>query len=251
MNRKSAIFIGTIVSFGLALPQLVMSAVKTKSLVAGYRFEETSGSTSADISGNAFTGTATGTTIVTGHNGRGRSFNGTSDKIAVADNVALRLSSAFTVATWVKLGALPASGKTAIVAEKDDAVGNANYVIGVSNNDGSWCTGSAAWYTGFQSSAAVTYQACYAPTINTGTWYHLVSTWDSTNLKLYLNGVLQVTTNYATRIPTTGTGVLMFGNEAGNTFWFNGTIDEARIYSRALTAAEIRALMLGYEPSEF
>ena len=230
------------------LPTPIWAAVHTKNLVAGYRFEEPSGTGVADMSGNARTGTATGTTIVTGHNGRGRSFNGTSDKISIADNAALRLGT-FTLAAWVKLTATPTNGQKMVMIEKDDTSGNANYALSVENNNN--CSVGLAWEGWFQDSSGAVYDNCYAVTMSTGTWYFVVGTWDSTNLKLYINGVLEKTTNQSGHTPTTGTGVLMLGNEAGNAFWFNGVLDEARVYNRALTATEVRALMLGYEPSEF
>jgi hypothetical protein len=233
----------------LMLSQLAWPASRTSSLLAGYRFEESAAATATDMSGNARTGTATGTTIVTGKLGKGRSFNGTSDKIAIADNAVLRLTTAFTIAAWVKPGALPAASSLMVLVEKDDTSGNANYSLTIDNAGN--CASGPSWSIWFQNAAAAAFTNCFPTTITVGTWYHVVGTWDNTNLKLYTNGVLQSTVNQAGKVPTTGTGVLMIGNEAGNAFWYNGALDEVRVYNRALTASEVRSLMLGYEPKEF
>lgn len=232
-----------------ALSQQVRSDVKTKNLVAGYRFEETSGSNAADMSGNGNTGTVAGTsTIVTGHTGRGRSFAGAGE-IDAPDTVALRLSAAYTIAIWVNPTTLPTTNHDQVLIEKDDNSGNANYRLTIDRKAN--CGSGLAFQGGFQDSGSIGYNDCYYTAITTGTWYFVAGTWDGTNWILYVNGVAVVTNNFAGFTPTTGDGALTMGNEAGNSQNLKGVLDEARVYNRALSPAEIRALMLGYEPSEF
>jgi len=82
----------------------------------------------------------------------------------------------------------------------------------------------------------------YIPTL-TAEWQHIAFTWDKTvasnNAKAYKNGVL-------VDIETCGVGLdLHATNSDLNIGWagdkyFNGTIDEVRIYNRALSAEEIK-----------
>jgi hypothetical protein len=72
-------------------------------------------------------------------------------------------------------------------------------------------------------------------------WSHLASTYDGSNLSLYLNGSL------AQRVPVSGTidpstGPLQI---AASYFgeYFQGAIDEVRIYNKALTTADIQTLL--------
>jgi hypothetical protein len=69
-------------------------------------------------------------------------------------------------------------------------------------------------------------------------WSHLAVTYDGATLRLYVNGT-QVATRAQTGAITSSTNPLRIG---GNAVWgeyFNGVIDEVRVYNRALSAAEI------------
>ena len=73
-------------------------------------------------------------------------------------------------------------------------------------------------------------------------WSHLAATYDGATLRLFVNGA-QVGSRAVTGALLTSTGALRIG---GNSIWgefFQGRIDEVRIYNRALTAAEIQADM--------
>ena len=74
------------------------------------------------------------------------------------------------------------------------------------------------------------------------TWTHLAATYDGATLRLFVNGV-QVGTRAVTGPLLTSTGALRIG---GNSVWgeyFQGRLDEIRIYNRALTPAEIQTDM--------
>ncbi|RLI91232.1 MAG: hypothetical protein DRO95_04750, partial [Candidatus Altiarchaeales archaeon] len=63
--------------------------------------------------------------------------------------------------------------------------------------------------------------------------HHIVLTYDKVNMRLYVDGVEKNSTAYNTAI-STNTKSLKIG------YLFNGTIDEIRIYNRALSAKEIK-----------
>ncbi|MCZ7398493.1 MAG: LamG domain-containing protein, partial [Candidatus Methanoperedens sp.] len=84
--------------------------------------------------------------------------------------------------------------------------------------------------------------------ISAGEWYHIAATYDRTTFKIYINGVLDnsVNTQYT---PYQNNYQLVIGRgcvgdpclfKPSNPS-FNGTIDEVRIYNRALSASEIQA----------
>ncbi|MGH9339263.1 MAG: LamG domain-containing protein, partial [Acidobacteriota bacterium] len=76
-------------------------------------------------------------------------------------------------------------------------------------------------------------------TLSTNTWYHIVVVKNGTNIKLYVNGVERAST---TRTAESSTGAMKVGASKFSTEWFNGTIDQLRIYDSALSAADISAL---------
>lgn len=73
-------------------------------------------------------------------------------------------------------------------------------------------------------------------------WYHLVATFDGTTSIIYINGEeVQRDSTYSGKLCTSCTQPLYIGDTNYlNGYEFDGKIDEARIYSQALTALEIR-----------
>ncbi|MDD5430614.1 MAG: prepilin-type N-terminal cleavage/methylation domain-containing protein [Candidatus Pacebacteria bacterium] len=93
----------------------------------------------------------------------------------------------------------------------------------------------------FTDNTAASLQSTVAVTDGTGVWYHIAATYDTSVVKIYINGVFDtsVTKNKTLRSITTP---LSIGSLVNSTRFFNGIIDEMRLYNRALSAAEILEL---------
>ena len=90
----------------------------TTGLVAAYSFEEGSGATVADVSGNINTGAISGATWTTqGKFGRALSFNGSSSWIRVNDSNSLDLTTGMTLEAWVYPTTTPSGWRTLIVKD--------------------------------------------------------------------------------------------------------------------------------------
>jgi hypothetical protein len=76
--------------------------------------------------------------------------------------------------------------------------------------------------------------------LNLDTWYHIAATYDAFALVLYINGVVDASLN-VTGNPVTAQGSFTFGRNYDATRTLNGAIDEVRVWTRALSAAEIAA----------
>ena len=76
----------------------------------------------------------------------------------------------------------------------------------------------------------------------TASWTHIAVTYDGSMLRLFVNGI-QTAARAADGNILSSTGVLRIGGNALDGDYFEGFIDEVRIYSRALTRAEIQADM--------
>jgi hypothetical protein len=74
------------------------------------------------------------------------------------------------------------------------------------------------------------------------TWSHLAATYDGTTLRLYVNGV-QVATRAVVAPLLTSTGALRLGGNSIRGEYFQGRLDEVRLYNRALTSTEIQTDM--------
>ncbi len=134
------------------------------------------------------------------------------------------LTASYTKEAWVKI----------------DLSTNGNNMISA----GSGVLGSAFWAPGIYSYKLSAghdgaWNQVQDPTaLSANTWYHVAVTYDapSTTMNLYKNGVL-VATNTTVQ-PFTGTSPLQLGAFNG-TFVLNGSMDEVRIWNRALCPAEI------------
>jgi len=84
-----------------------------------------------------------------------------------------------------------------------------------------------------------------AVTLATGAWQHAVITWDATagEVKFYLNGVLaQTVLDAAALVAPADADNLSIGSWLTGGSFFKGSIDDLRIYNRALSAADVSAL---------
>ncbi|MFH1053159.1 MAG: LamG domain-containing protein [Candidatus Woesearchaeota archaeon] len=73
------------------------------------------------------------------------------------------------------------------------------------------------------------------------TWYHIVGTWNDTNMTLYINNNME---GHKGKTKTTRLNDITIGRSIyGTTFYyFNGTIDSFKLYNRTLSADEIKLL---------
>ena len=136
-----------------------------------------------------------------------------------------------TLEAWVRPTALGTNWRTVLFKEQAG-----NYVYGLYGNTGT-SRPSANVISG-----GVDRDLRGASALTLNAWAHLAATYSGSALTLYLNGV-SIGTQAATGAIATSTGALRLG---GNTIWpewFQGEIDEVRVYNRALSAAEIQADM--------
>jgi hypothetical protein len=73
-------------------------------------------------------------------------------------------------------------------------------------------------------------------------WTHLAVTYDGAALRLYVNGTQVASTPVSGPIPVSA-GVLRLGGNSIWGEWFQGQLDDVRLYNRALTPAELQSDM--------
>jgi hypothetical protein len=197
-------------------------------LVAAYGFNEASGSGVTDSSGLGNNGTLSGATRTTaGKFGRALSFDGTNDRVNIADSSSLDLTNGMTLEAWVRPSSL-GGWDTVILKEQP---GSLIYALYANTGPG-------------PASGEIDTTGGYFPQYATGalalnTWSHLAATYDGTTLRLYINGI-EVGSQPVSGSLHTSSGSLRIG---GNAVWgeyFAGLIDEIRIYNRALSQTEIQ-----------
>jgi uncharacterized protein (TIGR03437 family) len=199
-------------------------------LISAYSFNEGTGTTVADASGNGLNGTIQNATWTSsGKFGNALLFNGSNALVTIPDSPSLHVITTMTLEAWVKPSKVNNAWRDVIYK------GNDNYYLeGMSPN------GSAPAVGGTFGSANTNLFSDKALVVNT--WAHLAATYDGTTLRLYVNGV-QVSSKALTGSLVSSSNPLQIGGDSIYGQYFAGTIDEVRIYSRALSQAEIQTDM--------
>ncbi len=211
------------------------ASVSNANLIAWYKF--TKGNT-ADYSGNNNHLTAFNATLDTDYMGRPKNayyFNGFSSYMQVPNSSSLNPSSKISlVALFKPKGYYTGPGATSrILMKGTDDQTNGDYFLGFNNTGDFYGT-----YGDNQSQS----NGVGSPLnlLNLNTWYKLVYTYDGRVGKLYVNDVL-VNKVVATATFTPNSDPLNIGKTGRSDFpyFFNGVIDEIRIYNIALTAGQV------------
>jgi fibronectin type 3 domain-containing protein len=210
------------------VPQSRVALATTSGLVAAYGFNEGSGTTVTDASGNGNNGTITNVTWSTaGKFGDALSFNGTSAVVTIPNSASLQLSSGMTLEAWVNPSTVNANWRDVVYK------GNDNYYLEATSTNSS------------RPDAGTIAGGSYADAFGTAaltksTWTHLAETYDGSTLRLYVNGT-QVASTAHTGAIATSTSPLQIGGDSIYGQFFAGLIDEVRVYNVALTAAQIQS----------
>ena len=215
---------------GAELASAPASMAATSGLVAAYGFDEGSGTTVTDASGNGNNGTITNATwAATGKYGKALQFNGTSALVTIPDAASLHLSTGMTLEAWVNPSTVTSTWRDVIYK------GNDNYYLEATSTNAS------------SPDAGMIAGGSYADAFGTAalpanTWSYLTETYDGSTLRLYVNGT-QVASTAHTGTIATSTNPLQIGGDSIYGQFFAGLIDDVRVYNVALTAAQIQTDM--------
>ena len=202
----------------------------SSTLVAAFAFDEGSGSSVADLSGNGNAGSIGAAAWTTqGKFGNALSFNGTSARVTIPDAPTLRLGNAMTLEAWVYPTAVTSAWRD-VVYKGDD-----NYYLMATSTPASRPMAGGV----FSGSYGETYGSSR---LVVNTWTHLAATYDGSQVRLFVNGA-QVASKAQTGSLAASANPLQIGGDGIYGQYFNGRIDEVRVYRAALTQAEIQTDM--------
>ncbi|MFC5530541.1 DUF5695 domain-containing protein [Cohnella yongneupensis] len=216
---------------------LTVNAALADQLVR-YQFSETSGTSASDSSGNGKTGTLNGgATFAAGQSGNAVALNGTNGYVSMPSGIANGATSV-TISTWVKANSL--SNWTRIF---DIGSGTSSYMF-LTPQPG----GAGLRFAITNSGNGAEQRISSTTAFPTGVWKHVAVTLSGSTGTLYVDGV-QVATNASMTLNPSSLGATTQSWLGRSQFsgdpYFNGQIDDFRIYSRALSASEISALAGG------
>jgi hypothetical protein len=201
--------------------------------IAYYRFEETSGTTAHDTSGNSNDGTYVNGVVLNQPSAPQLGHAGKFDGIAAFVNTARTVSTDFTLELWINTTATSLTGSEAYEGNGllwSDVGGAANdFVVAMLNNGLAFDTGNPD------------VNLTSADAINDGRWHHLVATrTQGANVEIFVDGVSRGTATTNDN-PLDGNPVINIGGNTLDSRYFSGLVDEVAYYPTVLSAERIKA----------
>ena len=191
---------------------------------------------------NGVIGNSNNVSYVTGKVGQAIKFRGVDapTQITVQNDSSLQFGNEFTVAYWLKMDNLKgeegsmqstvAEGIHAIFAKEHDKEGNMYSYLSTSS-------GTINFGTGNQGESV-------NGTFTVGNWVHVAQVISGNNIKMFLNGdeVLNETLTQAFDFTVANSKNLTIGRLGNGWYPLYGTLDEFRMYNKAITESEVEAL---------
>lgn len=215
-----------------------------------------------DVSGNNNNGTVNGATLTTdkwGNPNGAYYFNGINNYIQIPNSPTLNFNSnSFTVYALINVSGYyqgTCHGNSIIdrgAADNNPGAFNVRYVDGYYTN-GANCSNPLpdTLHENFIAGCSNVFTPSVIPPqyIQNNTWYCVIAVNDGTHLKVYVNGVLDYDATL-NGIFTASTEDIFIGrhNSVAYPYWMTATLDELRLYDRALNTQEIDSLC-NYNPN--
>ncbi|MEK7161167.1 MAG: LamG domain-containing protein, partial [Patescibacteria group bacterium] len=205
--------------------------------LAYWTFDSTdiSGGSASDKSGNSISLNANNISSIIGKVGQALSFNGTNSNLQAYNNL-LNLNSDMSFSFWIKT----ATTKTEAILSKYDSSGSeSGYMLKINNGNLEMQIGNAnlAVYGGRLSTDT--------KKINDSTWHHVTVVINlGKDVRFYIDGSLSSIGNSVTKTSPLSSP-FQIGSEPFGYYgaYFNGSLDEVRVYPQSLSQAEIQAIL--------
>ncbi|GAB3824088.1 LamG-like jellyroll fold domain-containing protein [Hymenobacter jeollabukensis] len=193
-------------------------------------------------SGGSTTLTATGTNNTASVAGRGLRFDGTDDVASVPASNSLNLTSALTMEAWINPVGTGAATQDVVCKSSQSA--NTGYIFPRTDTrwddlaiwlhiNGSWRVFSTP-YTAYK-----------------GSWHHVAASYDGSRVKIFIDGAKVLDQALTGTVATNG-NALALGNQPGYAEYYNGQLDEVRLWNVARSEAQVQAdynkTVLGTQP---
>jgi hypothetical protein len=211
------------------------------SVVVYFSFDEGQGAEAEDLSGNGNHGTIEKATWVEGRHGGALEFNGDNTWVEVAADASLDLQLGMTIAAWFY--------------KTDNLIANQGETLISKKQGGAYCLEVSGWENRSPNKLSTenriggTYHPIFSEDdVPFDEWVHAAATYDETNIRLFMNGVVVSEEEWPGAIDV-NTANLYVGAESdgggpdATHGRFLGRIDEVVVANRAFSEAEIGELM--------
>jgi hypothetical protein len=205
-------------------------------LVAAWSFDNDTAEDVRDVSGNGFDGVGLDTAIVEGRFGNAMEFDGTNSQVEIPHDEALNIQDEVTVEAWIKPSA--EIGLGGIAQKWGDTTNRRQYLLCTVNDKiRFYISGSGDTWPSAECTSSIPLDE----------WTHVAGVYDSSNIKIYINGKLEneVPNNEGIFASDVAFWIGGYGpnEDFGSNRHFPGVIDEVRLWDSALSDGEIEANM--------
>lgn len=167
--------------------------------------------------------------------GSGRAYDFNSSYLNVPNSTSLN-STVITLEAWIKADSWATNIWENVIISKDGwATGDQGYCLRAGANGAlSFLIGDGTWH-----------EATSTALMGVGKWYHVAGTYDGTTMRAFINGVQVGSLTYTGAISTTSYNLAIgkMTYSAGGTRYFDGMIDEVRIWNSALPESSLKQYM--------
>ena len=186
---------------------------------------------------------------LSGKSGSATEFDGINDYINISDSSSLNISSAaVTMEMWVKPGGTDARSFYSVLRKGNfsvDPLTSYNYVLfirGASNHN--------AVYAQFKGMLNNFSAGTQNEVVSNNVWQHIAVRYNGSTVSFYQDGVLMNSTDALLGNLVTFPSPLLIGSSQTQSEYFNGTMDEVKIWNRDLSGTEINLSMNGLEMNQ-
>jgi hypothetical protein len=175
-------------------------------------------------------------------------FDGINDRVEINRTLGSGYAE-LSISTWVKYNNNVATSNQyhPIVAKLGPSFGHSFQLTNM--RSGASSNGGELYFNVHTPNGSYTALSGVIPSQNV--WYNIVGTYDGSNVKIYIDGVLKGTTSASGNI-NSNTELMMLGDAGygGYSQILNGNLDEVSIYSRGLTQSEVTNIYNSGTPND-
>jgi len=228
-----------LVCFGLVISLVATSIAKgvDPSLVGWWMFDESSGNIAYDSSGYDNNGTVNGNPQwAPGKVGGALAFDGTGDYVNCGNSPVFQIQEQITMACWIKVEKFTRDWSTII------SKGDNSYRMGRPQ-------GGNAIHLGIQGTVSSPYPWFDGrKAVADNQWHHVAGVYDGTQGIIYIDGILDVAQAATGQLNASDFNLYIGENSQATGRYWNGLIDDVRLYNRALSQTEIQQIILNIPP---
>jgi hypothetical protein len=206
----------------------------TVGLVAHYKFNGNTNDESGNNNNGLSSGGLTYTTDAFGNCNSACQFNGSDSFINIPNSATLQSpNQEITISTWIKANDINNNGAYFLCKNSLGNLDPFQYRMGLNHT---------AIFLGFKNSPTETIDLQVNTTISSNEWKFVASTYNGSIAKFYIDGVLVGTADYVGQIFQDDKSLDIGRDAHGPIEWFNGVLDNLRIYNQALNQQQITDL---------